>query len=103
MQETVADELETAYKGRVWAPELRHIKSQRQGIKAARVEIQTFTGDAKVRLTPANQRNQCSSCHLVVAQHSMTRSHSANAGGSKNYCGVQSALAIPGSQIFTLS
>lgn len=51
MQETVADELETAYKGRIWAPELRHVKSQRQGIKAARVEIQTFTGDAKVRLT----------------------------------------------------
>ncbi|KAK9852138.1 hypothetical protein WJX84_007417 [Apatococcus fuscideae] len=47
LKETVADELETAYKGRVWAPELRHVKSQKQGIKAARVEIQTFTGDAK--------------------------------------------------------
>ena len=48
----MADELETAYKGRIWAPELRHVKSQRQGIKAARVEIQTFTGDAKVPLPP---------------------------------------------------
>ena len=48
MQETVADELETAYKGRIWAPELRHVKARKQGIKAARVEIQTFTGDAKV-------------------------------------------------------
>lgn len=48
VQETVADELETAYKGRIWAPELRHVKAQKQGIKAARVEIQTFTGDAKV-------------------------------------------------------
>ena len=39
MQETVADELEEAYRSHVWDPSLRHIQKQKQGMTAARVEL----------------------------------------------------------------
>lgn len=39
LQETVADELEEAYRSRIWDPSLRHIQKQKQGVTAARVEL----------------------------------------------------------------
>lgn len=39
MQETVADELEEAYRSHVWDPNLRHVQKQKQGVTAARVEL----------------------------------------------------------------
>ena len=39
MQETVADELEEAYRSHVWDPSLRHVQKQKQGVTAARVEL----------------------------------------------------------------
>ncbi len=39
MQETVADELEEAYRSHIWDPSLRHVKKQKQGVTAARVEL----------------------------------------------------------------
>ena len=39
MQETVADELEEAYRSHVWDPSLRHVQKQKQGLTAARVEL----------------------------------------------------------------
>ena len=39
MQETVADELEEAYRSHVWDPSLRHVQKQKLGVTAARVEL----------------------------------------------------------------
>jgi len=39
LQETVADELEEAYRSHIWDPSLRHVKKQKQGVTAARVEL----------------------------------------------------------------
>lgn len=39
MQETVADELEEAYRSHIWDPSLRHVQKQKQGVTAARVEL----------------------------------------------------------------
>ena len=38
-QETVADELEEAYRNHIWDPSLRHVQKQKQGVTAARVEL----------------------------------------------------------------
>ena len=38
-QETVADELEEAYRSHIWDPSLRHVQKQKQGFTAARVEL----------------------------------------------------------------
>ena len=42
LQETVADELETAYRSEVWNPDMRHMQQQKQGWSAARVELTTL-------------------------------------------------------------
>ncbi|KAL0042774.1 hypothetical protein WJX79_010528 [Trebouxia sp. C0005] len=39
LKETVADELEEAYRSHIWDPSLRHVKKQKQGVTAARVEL----------------------------------------------------------------
>ena len=52
-QETVADELETAYRSEVWNPDMRHVQQQKQGWSAARVELTTLA--SKVTL-PAEPR-----------------------------------------------
>ena len=39
MQETVADELEEAFRSHIWDPNLRHVQKQKQGVTAARVEL----------------------------------------------------------------
>ncbi len=35
----MADELEEAYRSHIWDPSLRHVKKQKQGVTAARVEL----------------------------------------------------------------
>ena len=39
MHGTVADELEEAFRSHIWDPSLRHVRKQKQGINAARVEL----------------------------------------------------------------
>lgn len=41
LAETVADELETAFRRGVWRPELRHLAQQKQGFIAARINLAT--------------------------------------------------------------
>ena len=49
VQETVADELEEAYRSHIWNPAQRHVKEHKSGVTAARVELTTL--HHKVRLT----------------------------------------------------
>ena len=42
VQETVADELEEAYRNHIWNPALRHVKEHKPGFAAARVELTTL-------------------------------------------------------------
>lgn len=51
MQETVADELEEAYRSHVWDPSLRHVQKQKQGVTAARVELTSFFTKASQTLS----------------------------------------------------
>jgi len=46
----VADELENAYRSEVWNPALSHLREQKQGIRAARVELSSSS--VKVRTCP---------------------------------------------------
>lgn len=39
LKETVADELEEAFRSHIWDPNLRHVQKQKQGVTAARVEL----------------------------------------------------------------
>lgn len=41
-QETVADELEEAYRNHIWNPAQRHVKEHKSGVTAARVELTTL-------------------------------------------------------------
>lgn len=48
LQETVADELEEAYRSHIWDPSLRHVKKQKQGVTAARVELTSLFTKARL-------------------------------------------------------
>ena len=56
LQETVADELEEAYRGHVWDPSLRHVQKQKQGVTAARVELTSLFTKASPTLPLAQQK-----------------------------------------------
>lgn len=48
----IADELENAYRSEVWNPGYSHLREQKQGVKAARVELSSSSGKVK----PAHRR-----------------------------------------------
>ncbi|KAK9808811.1 hypothetical protein WJX72_004107 [[Myrmecia] bisecta] len=47
VKESLADELEEAYRSQIWNPELRHVKVHKQGLVAARVDLTTLTQESK--------------------------------------------------------
>ena len=65
LQETVADELETAYRSEVWNPDMRHVQQQKQGWSAARVELTTLA--SKVTLPEP--------CWQSTVEQASTRAH----------------------------
>jgi hypothetical protein len=49
-QETTAEELESAYRSEVWHPFKGHLQ-QHGGLRAARVDLNSLTNEAKVHIT----------------------------------------------------
>ncbi|KAL3144354.1 hypothetical protein ABBQ32_004110 [Trebouxia sp. C0010 RCD-2024] len=50
LKETVADELEEAYRSHVWDPSLRHVQKQKQGVTAARGQYALFVSSDEAYL-----------------------------------------------------
>ncbi len=44
----MADELEEGYRGEIWNPARGHVKQQKQGIEAARLELRSLINETKV-------------------------------------------------------
>ena len=65
----VADELENAYRSEVWNPAYSHLREQKQGIRAARVELSS----SSVKVPPlivtiaCDRLLQISCCSLLLA------------------------------------
>lgn len=72
VQETVADELEEAYRNHIWNPALRHVKEHKPGFAAARVELTTLHTKVHIVLATAQcilgslQRRACDVLNCIV-------------------------------------